>query len=121
MEAESSTGTVQGDDEFDLALNKLERHLPDWLAKTVKWLRAPARRWIRIPLGVVFLVGGLLWFMPVVGIEMLPLGLALLAVDIPFLRRPTGRMLLWIDRKWTEVERWWKRSSLNTTRRPANR
>lgn len=111
MRAASSTGTVRGDDAFDLAFNKLGRHLPDWLAKTVKWLRAPGRRWIRIPVGLVFLAGGLLWFLPVLGLEMLPIGLALLAVDLPFLRRPSGRLLLWIDACWRRLERRWKHAS----------
>jgi hypothetical protein len=31
---------------------------------------------------------------------MLPLGLLLLAQDLPFLRRPMGRALLWIERLW---------------------
>jgi hypothetical protein len=31
---------------------------------------------------------------------MLPLGLLLLAVDMPSLRPPMARMLHWIERKW---------------------
>jgi hypothetical protein len=40
---------------------------------------------------VLFILGGLLWFLPVVGIEMLPVGLLLIAQDVPFLRTPGGR------------------------------
>jgi hypothetical protein len=31
---------------------------------------------------------------------MLPLGLVLIAQDIPFLRRPMARMIAWINDRW---------------------
>jgi len=37
--------------------------------------------------------------LPVLGFWMVPLGLALLAVDVPFLRGPLGRLLACINRK----------------------
>ena len=42
---------------------------------------------IRSVLGVLFLFGGVLWFLPVLGIWMLPLGIAFIALDIPWSRR----------------------------------
>ncbi len=42
---------------------------------------------IRSLLGVLFLCGGVLWFLPVLGIWMLPLGIAFIALDIPWSRR----------------------------------
>jgi hypothetical protein len=63
-------------------------------------------RWARIPIGVLFMVGGVLGFLPVLGLWMLPLGLAVLAIDIPlaarayrWLRRQSFRVLRWI-RSW---------------------
>lgn len=41
----------------------------------------------RLTVGVVFVLGGFMWFLPVLGIWMLPLGLIVLAFDIPFMRR----------------------------------
>ncbi len=41
----------------------------------------------RILVGVLLVVGGLAGFLPLVGFWMLPLGLAILARDIPFARR----------------------------------
>jgi hypothetical protein len=40
----------------------------------------PARftRWIRIPIGLLFIIAGFLWFLPVVGIEFLLVGLLLI-------------------------------------------
>ena len=47
-------------------------------------------------------------FLPVLGFWMVPLGMLLIAQDIPFLRRPTLRALLWLERKWVD---WKKRRS----------
>jgi len=38
----------------------------------------------------------------VLGIWMLPLGLVLIAQDVPPLRSPMARMLAWGHRKWPE-------------------
>jgi hypothetical protein len=43
-------------------------------------------RLIRLPIAALFLLGGLFSFLPVLGIWMLPLGLMLLAVDVPLIR-----------------------------------
>lgn len=77
-----------------------EREAPDRVARAIRWLRSPASRKVRIPLGVLFIAGGLLWFLPVLGIELLPLGLLLVAQDVPFLKKPVGRSILWLERKW---------------------
>ena len=60
---------------------------------------------IRIPIGLLLIVAGIVGFLPVLGFWMVPLGLLLIAQDIPFLRRPTLRALLWLERKWVD----WKR------------
>jgi hypothetical protein len=35
---------------------------------------------------VLFLIGGCFWFLPILGLEMIPIGLMLIAIDVPFLR-----------------------------------
>jgi hypothetical protein len=99
----------EGRRELDRALDNLEDEVPDRLSRAIHWLRDPEARWIRIPLGVLFLVGGLLWFLPVVGLELIPLGLLLIAQDVPFLRKPVGRATLWLERKWRALRRRWQR------------
>jgi hypothetical protein len=74
------------------------------VARFVGWLRRPASRFVRLPMAFVILTGGFLGFLPVLGFWMIPLGLVLLAQDLPFLRQPTARMLAWIER-W--IERKW--------------
>ncbi len=40
---------------------------------------------------MLFILGSALWYLSVLGIEMLSIGLLLIAQDVPFLRRPVGR------------------------------
>jgi hypothetical protein len=73
------------------------------LRAAVRRLRAPGARWLRLPAGLLLIVGGLFSFLPVLGIWMLPLGLLLLAEDVPAVRRLTDRMLDWIERRWPHL------------------
>ncbi len=81
-------------------LDRLERILPPWLHRTLKWLREPKAGWVRIPVGVLLILGGIFSILPLLGVWMLPIGLILLAQDIPFLRRPLRRALIWAERRW---------------------
>ena len=49
---------------------------------------------------IFLIIGGILGIvLPVLGFWMVPLGLALLAIDLPFLRGPFTRLLAFINRK----------------------
>ncbi len=86
-------------------VDRIAERLPDTLARALRWLREPRATWVRVPVGILLIFGGLLSFLPVLGIWMLPLGLVLLAYDVPFLKAPTGRALVWGERRLKE----WKR------------
>jgi hypothetical protein len=101
----------KGDQTLDEAFEELESELPNWLARTIHWLRGPTAKWLRIGAGVFFVACSVFWFMPVVGIEFLPLGLLLLAIDIPFLRQPVGRATLWLVGKWRKLRARFSRTS----------
>lgn len=89
--------------ELRAAFKRLEGLLPARLASMLRWLRHPASRWARLPAGLLLIFGGIFSFLPVLGVWMLPLGLMLIAADVPFLRRPMARFTMWIiDR----IERW---------------
>jgi hypothetical protein len=103
----TSTGKADGRRELDQAYKGLERELPDRMVRSIRWLRDPSSRWIRLPLGLLFILGGLLWFLPVLGIELLPIGLLLIAEDVPFLRKPVARFMIWLEHKWVSLRRWW--------------
>ncbi|MDE0659589.1 MAG: hypothetical protein OXI79_08060 [Gammaproteobacteria bacterium] len=53
---------------------------------TLKWGDNHVPFGLRSLLGVLFVIGGILWFLPIIGIWMLPLGVALIALDIPWSR-----------------------------------
>jgi hypothetical protein len=79
-------------------LEQLIKRLPRELQATVRWLRRPSSRWVRMAGGIVLIAGVFLSILPVFGLWMLPLGLVLLAEDIPPLRRARDRLLDWIER-----------------------
>lgn len=84
----------------DHILERLLARVPSRAFRSaIRWLRRPSSRWVRIPAGVLLMVGGLLSILPFLGIWMLPLGLFLLAEDIPLLRRARGSILDWIARR----------------------
>jgi hypothetical protein len=64
-----------------------------------RWLRKPASRWARVPAGVLLIMGGCPAILPVFGLWMLPLGVILLADDIPPLRRLRDRAIGWLERR----------------------
>ena len=85
--------------------DKIERRVPA-ASRLLQWLRQPSSRLVRIPLGFLLVLGGIFSFLPVLGIWMLPLGLLLLALDIPVLQNPVNRTVIWGQRKWSNFQRW---------------
>lgn len=92
--------------------DRIERLLPGRVARVVRRLRGPDARHVRVPAGILLVTGGLLAFLPVFGLWMLPLGVLLMAQDVAVLRRPTGRVLIWGERKLLA----WKRRRRRSTR-----
>ena len=65
----------------------MEQHLPTWLARFLHWLRQPSMLAVRVLVCLVLIAGGILSFLPILGFWMLPLGLMIIAQDLPFLQR----------------------------------
>ena len=86
---------------LDRAYEVLEEHAPDRIARAIRWLRNPEGRKVRLPLGIALVLVSFAGpVMPIVGIEWLPLGLLLIAQDVPPLRGPVADMTLWAEAKW---------------------
>ncbi|MDX2225186.1 MAG: PGPGW domain-containing protein [Rhodospirillaceae bacterium] len=69
-----------------------------------QWLHdnLPRSRWLRIPIGIALVLGGVLGFLPVLGFWMVPLGLAVLAIDFPPARRLARRLTVYFGRLFKE-------------------
>ena len=59
----------------------------------------PQSRGLRIALGVVLVLGGLVGFLPILGFWMVPLGLLVLSVDLAPVRRTRRRLSVWWARR----------------------
>ena len=86
---------------FERLVMRLKKKMPDWMSRALAWRLSPAAILIRLPLGLLLVVGGIFSFLPVLGIWMLPLGILLIAVDVPFVRR-------WLIKTWPKVEARWR-------------
>ena len=84
---------------LDRIYGRIERRVPR-SAGFLIWIRRPSAKVVRIPFGVVMVCGGVLSFLPILGIWMLPLGLMLLAIDVPPLRGPVTGVIIRGSRWW---------------------
>ena len=70
---------------------------------------------LRFPLAVLLTLGGLFWFLPLLGLWMLPAGLLLLAVDLPRLRGPISVTIIRsrrLTQRWLRRWRGWRRGGV---------
>jgi hypothetical protein len=93
---------------FQRQFDALERLVPA-LRVPMSHLRQDSWFPIRFPIALMLVAGGLLSFLPVLGIWMLPLGLLLLAVDLPVLRSPISGLIIRTRRKGKLWLRRWRR------------
>ncbi len=85
---------------------RLERQF-DAIGRQIPAINRPlatirARGWwiIRLPIALLFIAGGLLAILPFLGLWMLPVGLLLLAVDLPLLRAPLSNAMIRTRRRY---------------------
>lgn len=90
---------------LDRKIDQIADGLPESAGGFLRWLKSPSSRWVRIPIALLLIVGGVVGFLPVLGFWMIPLGLLFLAQDVPFLQRPILQALTWLERRWVQ----WKR------------
>ncbi|MEZ5798948.1 MAG: hypothetical protein R3D63_16620 [Paracoccaceae bacterium] len=82
----------------------LLRSKAPWLSGVLRVLEGRRALALRLPVALMLILGGVFSFLPVLGIWMLPLGLLLLAVDLPMLRRPVAAAIIRV-RRWWELRR----------------
>ena len=93
---------------FQRQFHALERLIPA-LRGPMSTLRKDSWFPIRFPIALLLIVGGVFSFLPILGIWMLPLGLLLLAVDLPILRGPISVLVIRARRKARLLAQRWKR------------
>jgi hypothetical protein len=87
------------DDPYDALFERLKLKAP-FAAGFIDWVRRPSSMLLRIPLAILLIFGGVFSFLPILGIWMLPLGLLILALDIPPLRGPVVGAIGWVEERW---------------------
>jgi hypothetical protein len=94
-----------GKRQLDHAVDDLEREVPGKAKRFIEWARSERARWVRIPLALLLIAVGIFFpYMPVVGIEDVPIGLLLLSYDIPFLRKPMAAFIEWLISLWRRLK-----------------
>jgi hypothetical protein len=88
---------------WDARVAHLLNKLPRQVQAGVKWLRYPPRKAVRLLVSAFLILGGILSILPVLGLWMLPLGLALMSDDIPWLKVWLEHAAQWIGRMWRRV------------------
>jgi hypothetical protein len=88
----------------------LEQRVPAKAARFLRWLRKPSSLWARVVVAFLLIFGGIFSFLPVLGLWMLPLGLILIAQDVPGLQEPLLAALRWTEGKWKRVKSAWNGS-----------
>lgn len=89
---------------FHRQLDRLGRQMPA-LSGTLGALTAPGRLWLRLPVALLLVLGGVLGFLPVLGFWMLPLGLILLAIDLPAMRPGVAGLMVRLRALWRRLRR----------------
>ena len=106
--------------DLDDQLDRLEGICPAFLAKPIHFMRAPGLRWLRTTAGILLIIGSFFWFLPILGLEMFPIGLMLIAIDVPFLRGPVARMIAWGEHAVLGMIALWETVGARVRRAPAN-
>jgi hypothetical protein len=72
-----------------------------------KRIPVPGNVFLRVGLGLLAVLGGFLGFLPILGFWMLPLGLLILSIDFPPIRRfrrvATVKIVGWLKRRFPAV------------------
>ena len=102
--------------DFHEEMDRFHNHVPSLVGHNLNRLRGKRAIWVRVLTGVALIGAWGLLPLPIVGIWMLPVGLALLAHDIPTMRAPIARLLHFTNRK---IEKKKSENRLASAPRPA--
>jgi hypothetical protein len=92
--------------ELNRYFEMIDRRVPISVSQFIRWLRMPSSFAIRSVIAILLILGGILSFLPVLGLWMLPLGLLLIAQDVPLLQEPLVAAFALVEAKceWLKVK-----------------
>lgn len=85
--------------DFHEEISRFQNHIPPWAGRSLNRLRGKRGRWVRGSTGIALIVAWAFFPIPVIGFWMLPVGLVLLAHDVPIVRAPIARLLRFANGK----------------------
>lgn len=80
-----------------MAPSAFRRRIDRIVYSTLRWGRERLPPGVRSVVGILFMVGGVFGFLPILGFWMFPLGAAFIALDIPFARRRLDRWMVKLE------------------------
>ena len=81
--------------------DSLQRKAKAFSYRVLLWAKTKLPPGVRSILGLLFMIGGIFGVLPILGFWMLPLGLALIALDLPPTRKPIER---WMEKLKAELQ-----------------
>ncbi len=88
----------RGTPDFNTEAKKLEQRLPRFAGAALRWA-IDASPFIRWPIAIIFIFGGFLGFLPILGFWMAPLGLLVLSYEFHVVRRLRRRFIVWWEKR----------------------
>ena len=85
-----------------MAKTKKQGGIRGMMRRVIERIRALPKP-ARISVGVLLVLAGCVGFLPVLGFWMIPAGLIVLAIDMPWLRRPVRRTQVYVERRWRRI------------------
>jgi hypothetical protein len=94
--------------ELNRYFEMIDRRVPISVSQFIRWLRMPSSFAIRLIIAILLILGGIFSFLPILGLWMLPLGLLLIAQDVPLVQEPLVAAFAWVEAKWEWLKVKWR-------------
>ena len=82
----------------------LKRNIALSSLSALTWAKEKVPYGLRTLLGVLLMIGGVLGFLPILGFWMFPLGMAFIALDLPFTQNRIGHFIMKLQKIVKETE-----------------
>jgi hypothetical protein len=94
--------------ELNRYFEMIDRRVPISVSQFIRWLRMPSSFAIRLVIAILLILGGIFSFLPILGLWMLPLGLLLIAQDVPLVQEPLVAAFALVEAKCAWLKLKWR-------------